>query len=274
MKKFLHPKFLPVLIAVAGMLGFLLRLWTLGSGPDKEMLYAPAPLAWTLLLILVAAVPVLIVLATRPLKQPLKYTQNFPASLISAVGCLLGALAMAMSGLQLFSGSPDIIQFLAAVAGVGSGLTLVAVALARLKGKQPNFLYHAVVCIFLALRIFHQCRSWSNQPQIGNFLFAFLSQICAMLATYQLCAFDVDMGDRRKSLFWSLSAAFLCLVELPSAENLLFTGCIAVWLLTNLCSLRPVKKRKPVPVEPEETVQVQVDGDVSIDELKSWLEEE
>ena len=264
-----------MVITAAALLGFLLRLWTMAGGVDAEGLYASSVFAWILLWIVTLAVPVLIIVMVRPLTVPVKYNMNFPKSIVSAVGCLMAALGFVLAGVDSFSGAHDIPSFLTGVLGLGSGVSMLLVAYARFRGEKPNFLFHCCACLFMALRTFDLCRSWGNQPQIHLFLFALLAQISVMLAAYQLCCFDAEMGNRRVSLFWSLLSVYLCMLALPSAKDILFYGCIAIWLLTNLCSLKPAKKRKPVAQEPENPVQAQIPGsDVSMDEIMTWLEEE
>lgn len=276
MKKLLNPKNLPLIVTFAGLIGFVIRMLSMGKGVDEAGLYPPATAAWIALWVLTTAVAVLIIFMTKPLSENVKYNQNFPASPVSAVGTLLGAVAICLAGWNSFTDSLDALGLLTGILGMGGGILLVMAAYARLKGMKVNFLYHIVSCLFLALRTFILSKEWSNVPQIGPFLFTFLFHVCAMLAIYQLCAFDVDLGKRRASLFWSLMTAYLCLVALPSSEDVLFCGCIAIWMLTNLCSLRPVKKRKPAaPRDSEPTAQAQMSSsDVSIDEIKSWLEED
>ena len=275
MKKLLHPKNLPISVTIMGMVGFVLNLWTLSGGVDDEQLYTFVKFPWILLGILTVAVPVFIVLLTRPLGEPLKYSMNFPASVVSGVGTALGALVIVFGGVDSFATSPDVLGLITGVLGILGGILLFAVAYARWKGVRANFLYHGIVCLFLALRTFNHCKNWSNQPQFYPFLFTFLFQICATLAVYQLCAFDVELGDRRKSLFWSLMTVYLCLVALPSTQDVLFCGGVAIWMLTNLCSLRPVRKRRPAPVKDEENVEVPLIGtDVTMEEIKSWVDEE
>ena len=74
-----------------------------------------------------------------------------------------------------------------------------------------------------------------------------------MLAAYQLCCYDVNLGNRRSSLFWSLSALYFCALTLPMGEDLLFYVCMGLWLATNLCSIRPLK---PKAQETAETVEI------------------
>lgn len=275
MKNIFNSKLLPIFVTLLGLIGFLLRLWTLGDGPDAEGLYAAAPLAWVLLWIVTAAVPVLIIAITWWLREPGKYSDNFPPSPIAATGTVLGALGILVTAIGHLSNNQETFAFITGLLGLVAGGLLIAAAFARLKGSRPSFFCHASVCLFFAVQIFYQCRLWSNEPQITVFLFRFLAQVCVMLAAYQLCAFDADLGRRRPSLFWSLMSVYLCLLAMGDNQNLLFYGCMAIWLLTNLCSLRPIKKRKANTAPPANPVQAQMSSnDVSIDEIRTWLDEE
>ena len=281
MNKIINPKSLPLATAIAGLLGFGLRIWTLSGGTDREGLYTFQLLPWVLLWIVTAALPVLIILMSKPLKEPVKFAENYPPSIISAMGSLLGALGIALSAwdiLQAYQRAPfaqDTLALLTALLGFVAAVLMALVAYFRLKGNKPNFLCHVSVCLYLALKIFHQCKAWSNEPQISVFLFPFLAELLVMLAAYHLSTFDADLGKRPASLLWSLWAVYLCLVALPDTNEILFYGLCAIWLMTNICSLRPAKKRKAATQEPTKSVQAQMSSsDVSLDELKTWLDEE
>lgn len=289
MKKYLHPKFLPILVPTAGLLGLLLRLWTMGKGPDAEGLYAPQPFAWTLLWIVTALTLLAVVLTSARLKNPGRYCDNFPASPIGAAGHLVAALGIMMSGLAFLTSGTNLMTTLTGILGVGSAVCLLLLGFARYQGKKTSFLLHVVPCLFFALRIFLLCRVWSNEPQVGVFLFPFLASICVMLASYHLACFDVNLGNRRISLFWSLSGVYFSMLALPGGEPVFYIGMTA-WLLTNLCSLRPLKARKPqsapennpvpapetAPIAPEapEAPEVTLREDMSYDELLQWLDKE
>lgn len=286
MKKYFHPKFLPILIPVAGLLGLLLRLLTMGKGPDSEGLYAPQPVAWTMLWIVTILTLTAVVVMSARLKVPGKYSDNFPASLPGAIGTGLAALGIILSK-QVFPMGSDLLSTLTSILGIVSFAALALAALNRYQGKKPPFFVHAVPCLFFALRIFLLCRIWSNESQIGVFLFPFLASICIMLASYQLACFDVNLGKRRVSLFWSLSGVYFSLLALPGGEEPIFYATMALWLLTNLCSLRPMKPRKPqpdpevpsepatsAPEEPAPASETTLREDMSLDELKSWLNQE
>lgn len=292
MKKYLRPKFLPIMVTAAGLIGVLLRWWTIGSGPDKDGLYAPQPFAWTLLWIVTVLTLAAVVVLSIRLKNPGKYADNFPASLTGAIGTALAALGVGFNQLVFPISVATLLSTLTSLLGIVSFAVLVLSALNRYQGKKPPFFVHAVPCVFFALRIFLLARVWSNETQIGTFLFQFLASICVMLASYQRACFDVNLGKRRASLFWSLSAVYFCLLALPGCDEPLFYLGMAAWLLTNLCSLRPLKARKPQPAPetadapaepaapaeeipaPEAAPETGLREDMSLDELKSWLDQE
>lgn len=280
MKKYLRPRYLPLITVAAGLLGFFLRQWTLGAGPDRDGLYSPQPVAWTLLWILTAATLGAIVFLTAKLKNPGHYSDNFPPSPISAIGTALAAVTLLFTGIKILFSAAGLLATISGILGVVAAVCLAMAAFARYHGNRPAFLIHALPCLFFALWIFDRCRDWSNEPQISVFLFPLLASICIMLAAYQLASFDVELGKRRQSLFWSLSGVYFCMLTLAGGKDLLFYGCMAIWLLTNLCSLRLLKARKPQPdpevEEADAAPNTQPDAvpeqDFSLDELKNWLD--
>lgn len=281
MKKYLHPKYLPLLVPIASMLGLLLRLWTMGGGPDKDGLYAPQPFAWVLLWIVTLITMTGIIFLSSGLKNPGRYFDNFPRSFAAAVGCAAGALGIMLSSLSMLMSAKDLLSALTGLFGIVSAVCLALTAFGRYKGKRIGFGLHAVPCLFFALRIFEHCKHWSNVTQTSVFLFQFLASICVMLATYQLCCFDVNLGNRKSSLIWSLSGVYFCVLALPMGEESLFYMGMILWLMTNLCSVRPLKTQKapeappeaPTPVT-EEPAEPAAQENTPYDGLMNWLEKE
>lgn len=251
MKKILRPDTLPFLALLGGVVGFLLRLWTLGSGPDAEALYEPQPVAWVLLWAVSILVLALIRWQAGRLKVDGTHADCYPASVTAAIGNVLAAVGIALPALDMLQSGYDLLSKAGGILGILSMVCLIPVAVARYQGKQPYFLLHFPPCLFLALRIFDQCRSWSGHSQLGVFLIPFLALIFLLVATHQKTTFDVDLGVRKQSVFWSLSSAYLCIVSLADRTDMLFFGCMAIWMITDLCSLRSLKA--PVPAEEETT---------------------
>lgn len=249
MKKLLRPDLLPFLTLIGGLAGFLLRLWTLGTGPDAEALYQPQPTAWVLLWAVTILVLALIRWQAGRLKVDGTHADCYPASITAAVGNLLAAVGIAVPALDMLLHGTDLLSTIGGILGCLSLVCLIPVAVARYQGKQPWFLLHFAPCLFLALRIFDRCRDWSGHSQLGVFLLPFLALIFLLVASYQKTTFDVDLGVRKNSVFWSLSSAYLCIVALADKDDMLFFGCMAIWMLADLCSLLPLKA--PVPAAEE-----------------------
>lgn len=289
MKKYLHPKFLPILVPTAGLLACVLRLWTMansnGLGPDSEGLYAPHPVAWALLWIVTIGTVAAIVLLSARLKNPGRYVDNFPASIPGAVGNVLAALGIMLYSLRLLTTGSELLYTATGILGIASAIGLMIAAFNRFRGQKCSFLLHAIPCLFFALRIFERCKAWSNIPQVSVFLFPFLASVCAMLASYQLSCFDVNLGKRKKSLFWSLCGVYCAMISVIGSDDPLFYLCIGAWLLTNLCSVRPLKARKPQQEQPaaeaapeaapsSPVTEPAAEEDMSYDKLLDWLDKE
>lgn len=273
MKKFLRPKYLPLYTLGCGVIGFVLRLWTLGGGPNSLGLYAPQPFAWTLLWLVSALCAALIGLIANPLRKPGKYHDHFSASLPGAVGNGFGAAGMILAGFRASGNPSTIYSLIMSLLAIAAALGLCLAAVARMQGNRQPFWAYLLATLFLGLRLFDRCRGWSEVSQTGVYIFPFLASACLLLALYHITAFQVDMGSRRLSLFFSLFGIYLCLVSLASSDEFLFYLCMIVFLLTNLCSLRPAKKAAPAPIQPEQPeASVATDpAEMSYDELMDWL---
>lgn len=242
MKFSLQPKFAPLAVMVGGLLAFLLRLWTLGSGPNELGLYEPKIIPWCLLVIVSLVVATVILLCVARLKNAGRYADHYPASVPGAAGNLIAAVAVLLSAFRAAEGAATGLWLATVLLGIGSAITLGIGALARYQGSRPAFWVHAVPCLFFALRIFLYCRTWGNIPQTGIFLLPLLASICVMFAMYQVTCYDVDLGNRQRCLFWNLYSIYLCIATLASCDDTLFYLAMAVFCATNQCSLRPIRR--------------------------------
>ena len=241
MFKFIRPKFLPLIVTGSGFLGLILRLWTIGNGPDANNLYARQPVAWNLLWMLTLLVLAVSLIFLHRLKTPGQYHDSFPASPISAGGCGLAAVGIACTVPALMTAQNDSFSSFAGLAGFVAAAAMAYVAYCRFQGTKPSFAAHLSVALFMALRVFIHCRIWSNEPQLGVFLFPLLAMIFLMLASFQFSCFDADMAKRRSCLFWSLGGVYFSMVALAGSGDLAFYGCMILWLITNLPSLRSLR---------------------------------
>lgn len=239
MKRYLHPKFAPMAALGCGLLTMLLRLLLLGQADETGLLPTGHPassFSWLITILFL----VYLLLSTRSLNEASKYTFNFPASQIAAIGILAGAVGIGINSIAELFGQSDSLQTISALLGVFCVPSLLFLAHCRKMGRRPGVLFHVLLCIYLMLHLVSHYRLWSSHPQLQTYGFELLALVCLMLAVYQRCAFDVNQGSRRAYTFTSLSGAFFSIAALPGCSNVLFyIGC-AVWMLTGLCSLKPM----------------------------------
>lgn len=235
MKHLLKSKRLPILIALLGVMGLMLRKGLYAVALDgKNLLLSGHPLEWLLWLVTAAAFG-LILLGVRNRKGSNLYEENCQPSLPAA----LGAVAMAVGiGVSVFLTGPDISGTLGLVWKITGGLSVTAmilVAKARWEGKQPIFLLHGIVCIFFAIHMVGCYQGWSRNPQIQDYVFTLLADLGLMLFGYQQTAFDADSGNPRLQRLFGLLTAYCCFVALSGTEYPLLYLTGGIWALTNLC---------------------------------------
>jgi MFS family permease len=271
-KTFLCPKFLPFYVLGAGLIGYLLRLWTLGSGPNHLGLYEPQTFAWVLLWIVSLLCLGLILLLIRPLKKPGEYHDHFFASLPAAVGNGFAAVGFLLTGFRASGNPSTVFSLLMSLLAIGAALGMCLCAIARYRGNRQPFWPYLLACLMLGLRLFDRCRGWGEAPQTGTFIFPFLASACLMLALFQMTAYQVNLGRRRSCLFYTLISIYLSMVSLALSGETLFYLCMIVFLVTNLCNLAPLNRPRVKPTHtPKEPKQPTDPSQMSYDDLLDWL---
>lgn len=260
MKNFINSKSIPLLVLLSSLLAVLLRVWTRGGGPDSAGLFSHKPLAWVLLWLLTAATAAAIAFAVRRLKNPGTYRDNYPKSLLAGLCAIPAAVSFMVSGYFQLRDSvgymlpgTTVVDTVTGVMGLLAGLCLLLGAVHRFMGKKPFFMINGVICLYMAVRLFNRCQIWSNEPQMGIVVFPFLASTALMLSSYHRVCFDVDLGRRGWSALWSLMSVYLCAVAIFSFDQPLFYGLCALWQMTDLCSMRPLKRKSKA--EPREVPQ-------------------
>ena len=250
MKKLL--RFADCFVLLAAIIGCLLRLWLQNTGVDQKGLYQTGHPAWILLCVVSVVIVAFLWFVTREAGDDRRYSENFPRSTTGGVTHILMALVLTYVGITELLDTTGTLDQLTAIACLLSAVMLGATALERFGGHQPAMFLHLIPCIFFALRLFQTGRNLGTEPEVCTFLFGFLAAVSMVLAFYYLWAFDMNMGNRRRSLFWSLSAAYFCLVTtFESAGSWVQYMVFAAFLLSNLCQL----KYLPAPETAVETAQ-------------------
>lgn len=252
MKKLL--RFADCLVLLAAIIGCLCRIWMSNSGIDAKGLYLAGHPGWILLCVFSVAVVVFVFLVSRIAGDDNRYKTNFPRSVIGMVGYMILALVLAYNGIAQLLGAEDLLDQLEALLAMLSAVTLAVTGIERLRGSRPPYFLHMIPCVYLAVRMFLLGRDLGSEPQLIGYLFTFLGAVSVIPAFYWLWAFDVKMGSRRRSLFWSLCASYFCLIaSFDVNTNWALHMAIAACLLANTCTLQYLPK--PEPAQPAESTE-------------------
>ncbi|MBO7185103.1 MAG: hypothetical protein J6V34_04805 [Oscillospiraceae bacterium] len=268
MKKYFP--YINYIVAAAGALGAVLRFWLLSAGCDEKGLCPADHPGWIGYLILTAAVLVLVYLMTRNVEEDPTWLRNFPQptqrdsdvswhlsfakSCFRAAGYALAAIGILFYGLTFHYGESTFQSILYWGAFV-CGATLLLTAAQSFTGKVPVSLAYPVICAYLALLLFTLGKDFSDEPEMLRFLPQLFALAASALAAYQLWGFAVGCGNRKKSLFWSLTAAYLCLAAAPGNHPMFAT--LGAWhLLSHPVLLLPPAETIVTEemIETEETI--------------------
>lgn len=244
MKKLFNPANLPWFVLAAGGAGLLLRIWLLKTGMDEKGFLMPGHPADILVWVLTAAVIAVLLFCTRRLLQAAKYQFNFPQSVSGALGCVSGALGIAITSFAELVAYSDTLTLLTAAMGLVGAAALGYLGYCRQKGMHPNILCHTLISLYLMLRLISQYRHWSSDPQLQDYCFQLLATVCLMLAAYHRATFDANAGKRRPHAIYHLAAVYFCCLSLAGSESIVFYLGAGVWMLTDLCSLTPLPEQQ------------------------------
>lgn len=249
MKTILKPQKLKILILGMGAAGFLLRVLLYTTGIDEKGLLVTNHWSAVALWILTAAAAAALILLTRPIQGPQRYADAYPVSTPGGFGCFAAGAAFLISSIGSISECFTKLDTAVTVLGFVSAAAMVAVGLCRMLGAKPFFLFHGVVCVYLALRMVGQYQHWSSDPELLDYCFYMGSNVALMLSCYHLAAFDAGMGNHRSLWLSGLCAVYLCCLALIGGREPLFTALCGGWIFTNLTNLtvRP-RRRRPAMV--------------------------
>ena len=247
-------KYLPYanyLAAAAGVTAGLLHKWALAAGTDSKGLYPIAHSGWIGYLLIVAAVTAAIFYLTRSCGQHPGWAGNFSGGLLPILGYAAAACGILVCSLPLLQGAR--LSLICGVVGLCSAGVLLVLSLQLYQKKTPFTIALLIPCLFFALQLVLLGKQYGTETQLMRYLPQFLAFATSCLACYEQIGFGVEAGSRKKSLFWSLSAAALCFAAMSS--QWIFAA-LGLWHLLGHCSLAepPAVPTEEEPTkEPEET---------------------
>lgn len=250
MKKYLP--YVNYVAAGAGVLGGLLRRWALSGGADGRGLYPAGHPGWIGYLALISAALIGIYLITRKCGETPDWAPNFPGGIFPALGHVLAAGGIGLHSVSQLQAT-ETLPLLACWLGFFTAAALLTLAWQCFQGKAPMSMAYLLPCLYFALQLFLLGRVFSTETQLLRFLPQLLAMGASALAGYQLWGFAVGLGSREKSLFWSLSAACLCLSAAPGAH--VMYALVGLWHLLSHCALTlaPAPSEQSPEIPEEET---------------------
>lgn len=250
MKRSLKNKILPWMAPVLGCLG-MGAMWILyTAGTDGGGLLLPFHGGAIAVLLITAVMAGGMLYLLHGMEDTAGSPRLFPDSRLAAVGTLAAAIGILVTAMDSLSAINEPIRMLSGLLKIVAGIALIYLAWCRWNNVRGSFLAWAVVTAYLLLRIMFEYRSWSSQPELIRFFYPLLGSVCTALAMYHRTAFAVKLGSRKQFLFFSQVGAFCCLVALPGNFEPFYLG-MALWAMTDLCSRKPLKHKKP-ETPPEE----------------------
>lgn len=243
MKKFLKSMYLPYCTLILGILSFLCMYWLYATGLDERMLLDPlhpgAILTWLLTAVMIAAV----ILLSRPLTGKMRYERVFPGSLAGAIGTGISAVGIAITAYGELTAGSDRIVALGGWLGLLSAVSLLYLSFCRYAQIRPLFFARSAVLLYLMLHLLCRYRVWSAEPELLRYGFELAATVCFLLACYNRLAIEAGMFQRRSYLCFSMLGTYFAMAALPGASDRVFLITMAVWAMTDLCSLRSRRPR-------------------------------
>lgn len=245
MKKYLP--YADYLAAGAGILAALLRQWLLVTGMDSKGLYPAAHPGWIGYLLVMVAAIALFFLLTRTCSDSTGWENNFPTGSFPILGQMAAACGIVIYCLPLLQS--DGMGLICSILGLFAAGALLVLSWQRFQQKPPFAPAYLLPCLFFALQLFLLGKQYGTETQLLCFLPQFLACAASALASYELMGFAAEAGNRRKSLFLSLSAAALCFAAAPGAHWMY--AAVGLWHLLGHCTLSEPATETAEPNEEE-----------------------
>lgn len=231
-------KFLPYFTLIAGVVGFLLRLWLFSAMGENKLLPANHP-ADTCLFLLTAAVLGVLFLSTRkPAARAVSPGKMRSYHIFSAFCYLLGCLGLIATA---FAASTAKLALIATLASLAGGIVMILMALLKLLGKNLPYGLPAILTVVLMINTVAQCQVWGAIPQLSVYFFPLLASVFLILTAYHKTLLTAGKEKPALLAFFSQGALFFCFISLCSDQWPLYFGML-FWAAVQLYPVIFTKK--------------------------------
>ena len=227
-------KWLPLITLGAGGLGMLLRLWYLSCVDSKNLLPAHH-FGNTMSFVIFALALIVIGIVCLQLPGEKKFQKLFPASILRAVGCAVGALTILFTSIYDVIHKTDL-SMPALILGILAAISLLLLAFCRFKGSRPSAFLLLFPVIYLMFHAVIQARLWSSETQASVIFFPFMASIFLLMQTYFMAALTVRLKGVKAYVFFNQVTLLLCCISFSGNSALFYIG-MAAWVGMDLCRL-------------------------------------
>ena len=158
---------------------------------------------------------------------------------------LRGAMGMAGGAIVTCYGASLLqAQLPVGIAGALAGICMVFTGLCRLQGRHPSPMFHCIVCVFFIIRLVLSFQKWSADPQLQDYVIPLMACLSLMMFAFHRASSDANEMNPKRTVFFSLCAAFFCLASLfDEAMGLLFLGA-GLWSIGSAPTLELIEEPK------------------------------
>lgn len=230
---------LPYFTLLAGGLGLFLRFW-LFSAVDEKGLLPSGHFADIALYILSAVVLAILFLCSRNLiRVPLNKRLS---RIVSGLAYFSGSLGLLFAGILNITGTTVRLSSVAAGLCLAGCITMIIMAIRKLKGKKLHYGLCAFLTIVLMVDAVAQCQIWGTMPQLQTYFFPLLAAIFLILTAFQKTALSAGLGKRRHLVFCSQGALYFCFLSLNTQLWPFYLGMLFWSAVQLLPCIRPKKE--------------------------------
>ena len=220
-------QWLPLITLGAGGLSMVLRFWYLSCRDSKNLLPAHH-FGNTVSFIFFALAVILIAVVCLQLPKENKYSKLFPASILRAVGCAVGALTIVFTSIYDVIHQAEL-SVPALILGILAAISLLLLAFCRFTGSRPTAFLFLFPVIYLMFHAVIQARLWSSETQPSVIFYPFMASIFLLLQAYFLAALTVRQKGIRAYVFFNQLTLLLCCISCSGNSALFYLG-MAAWV--------------------------------------------
>ena len=223
--KLSFPAFLrPLLPAVCGALGLILRLRLDAATDAKGLLPDPHPVNTALYILAALTLGSLLLLY----KSTPTATKKAPPAL-AAWTCIAAGIGLLACAYYHVTISTIQLAPLAAVASFLGALTFFAAAAMKFHRLAPPYWIYALITMILMVNTVAQCQVWGALPQLQEYFYPLLAAVFCILTFYHKTLVAAGRDKSRPMAFFSQGAMFFSFASLNTPQWPMLLG-LLIWV--------------------------------------------